>query len=301
MTTFPVDDVVPADGPLPTRAHRSLVPITDQFARAVAGDVDRAFWQRIYSPADAYGGSVVTGWIARLYPYVRGAEILDEPNPLLALPIDEPRDLTTGNAMGYDGPGVRTSEVPATLSRVIFNVTAADNGAVALHGGLVAVAQDADLALRPIAGWHVTEATTSIDDVLDRIARDHEVTPPVDEPLFFATAELVALRRRFGSATLFDGAWRIRPPEPHDGELLLLVDLPDGESIGAYVDDETETLHWVAGRLDPLGHPAEIRAYGTSLTLLLAAALDGGGDIALVQTGTLADLLGPRHPWMSAR
>ncbi|MFD0856394.1 DUF4419 domain-containing protein [Actinomadura adrarensis] len=39
---------------------RSLVPITDQFVRAAAGDADTAFWQRIYNPADAYGGEVIT-------------------------------------------------------------------------------------------------------------------------------------------------------------------------------------------------------------------------------------------------
>jgi fructose-1,6-bisphosphatase/inositol monophosphatase family enzyme len=39
---------------------RSLAPIADRFVRAAAGDVDVAFWRRIYNPADAYGGEVIS-------------------------------------------------------------------------------------------------------------------------------------------------------------------------------------------------------------------------------------------------
>ena len=60
---------------------RSLVPITDQFVRAAAGDVDTAFWQRIYNPVDAYGGEVITGWITRLYPYLSAAGVLSSLTP----------------------------------------------------------------------------------------------------------------------------------------------------------------------------------------------------------------------------
>jgi len=123
---------------------RSLAPIADQFVRAAAGDIDTAFWQRIYNPVDAYGGEVITGWAARLYPYLTGDGVLNEPNPLLELPIDEPRDVTADDDMVYRGPGIRSDSVPATLSRVRVNLNdrgRGDNQAVALHAGLVSVAQ----------------------------------------------------------------------------------------------------------------------------------------------------------------
>ncbi len=101
--------------------RRSLVPITEAFVCAAAGAPNIAFWQRIYNPADAYGGGVITGWAARLYPYLLSSGGVDRPNPLLELPIDEPRELTFGR-MGYEGPGVRSDAVPATLSRVVVNV-----------------------------------------------------------------------------------------------------------------------------------------------------------------------------------
>ena len=155
---------------------RSLAPIADQFVRAASGDVDLAFWRRIYNPVDAYGGEVVTGWAARFYPYLRGEGVVDRPNPLLDLPIDEPRNASADGRGFYNGAGLCTDQVPATLSRATVNVNdhvAGDNRAVALHAGLVGVGQDDDGGLRPVAGWYLAPAEVEIDDVLDRIVRDH--------------------------------------------------------------------------------------------------------------------------------
>jgi hypothetical protein len=302
---------------------QSLIPITDQFVRAASGDVDTAFWQRIYSPADAYGGDVVTGWAARLYPYLTGDGALDRPNPLLELPIDEPRDLPRDKT-GYHGPGVRTDAVPATLSRVIVYVidqVGADNRVVALHAGLVGIAQDDDGALRPVAGWHVAPAEIQVDDVLDRIVADHETTPP--EPvrsistsveLWFASADLLALYRRVGSASLFGGGWRLipvanlrgAPRGPGRFKLVPIFELAGGRCLAAAQDHDRELLHWVVARFEtaapnphgPSGRellrlvddPAEVPVYGSSLALLLDAALDSGGDIRHLCTGRLDDL-----------
>jgi hypothetical protein len=295
------------------RWWRSLAPIADQFVHAAAGAVDTGFWQRIYNPADAYGGETITGWVARFYPYLTGDGAADRPNPLLGLPIDHPRELTS-DGMGYTGPGVRSDSVPATLSRVIVNINdrvERDNRTVALHAGLVAVAQDHDGALRPVAGWHLTHAEPRIDDVIDRIVRDHHVTAPRDEHMLFASADLAALYRRIGSATLFDGAWRIRPIAEHghlhDGTghppIIAVIDLADGRIIGAAVDDATQTLHWLAGHVehatdsDPSrprlvlrDQPADVPVYGTSITMLLTAALDTDGDISHLETGRLDHL-----------
>jgi hypothetical protein len=95
---------------------RSLAPITDQFARAAQGDVDVAFWRRIYNPADAYGGEVITGWAARLYPYLEAGAV-SWPNPLLDLPVGEPRDLTPHGHMGYDGRASPATGCPRRCRR----------------------------------------------------------------------------------------------------------------------------------------------------------------------------------------
>ncbi|MET7396468.1 DUF4419 domain-containing protein [Dactylosporangium sp. NPDC005572] len=276
---------------------RSLAPIADEFVRAAAGDPDQAFWRRIYNPVDAYGGEVITGWIARFYPYLMGTRI-DLPNWLLDLPLGEPRDDPEPN-------GIRSDMVPAVLSRVVVNVNdrvGGDNRVVALHGGLVAVAQDPDGALRPVAGWHLAPAVVEIDDVVDRIVERHETTPG-DDDCDEGPAEVLALYHRIGSATLFDGRWRLLPHREHrsvyvDGfSIRALVDLADGRTLASATDDEFIT-RWVVcrlveepGRFGPVrrlaGDLSDVPVLGTSLALLLDAALDSGGDIAHLETGRL--------------
>lgn len=298
---------------------RSLAPITDQFVRAAAGHVDLPFWRRIYNPVDAYGGEVITGWAARLYPYLAIGGAVDQPNPLLELPINEPRDMTTEDEPFYRGPGIRSDSAPATLSSVTVNVNdqaAGDNRAVALNAGLVGVAQHEDGSLQPVAGWYLAPAMVQIDDVIDQIIRDHDANPPQPDRPLFDIADLVAVYRRVGSATLFDGGWRLRPAVEHRevwrGEdqcpLLGIIDLADGRSIAAAIDFTTQTGHWVLCRIErvaaePLNEhnhefrlvdqPADVPVYGTSLALLLHTALDSGGDISHLETGRLDQLDGP--------
>ncbi|MFF5228407.1 DUF4419 domain-containing protein [Dactylosporangium sp. NPDC000521] len=283
---------------------RSLAPILDEFVRAADGAPDVAFWQRIYSPADAYGGDLITGWITRFYPYL-AVSAVDRPNPMLDLPVGEPR-----NVPRNQGPGIHSSDVPATLSRVVVHVNdqiGGDNRVVALHAGLVAVAQDPDGALRPVAGWHLRTAAVEIDDVIDRIVRDHDTTP-ADERPGDAPEEVVALYHRVGSAALFDGAWRL--PPAHEQRFFLtggedqlgmtLFELADGRSIAAVVQTSPLRVSWVLCRIEKpenpdlasrlADDPADVPVLGTSLAILLSAALDSGGDVTHLETGRLSQL-----------
>jgi hypothetical protein len=297
---------------------RSLAPITGQFARAASGDVDVAFWRRIYNPADAYGGEVITGWAARLYPYLTRRGVAGGPNPLLDLPIDEPRDLTAPGRMGYRGPGIRSDMVPAVLSTVTVNVNdvaGGDNRVMALHAGLVGVTQDDDGALRPVAGWHLAPAETGINEVIDRLIAGHQVTPPSPARLREGPAEVIAIYDRIGSATLFGGSWRLLPSAEHRRATIpggtyrsvqAIIDLPDGRSIAFTHDRPQQATHWITCRmpedgtrelLDPRPRrarldddPADVPVYGTSLALLLDAALDSGGDITHLETTQLIHL-----------
>ncbi len=228
-------------------------------------------------------------------------------NPLLALPINEPHDMTVNGGF-YKGPGIRSTPVPATLSKVIINVNdrvGRDNRVVALHAGLVGVAQDENGALAPVAGWHLAQAQVQIDDVIDRIVRDHDTEPPQPTHVFDLGAEAVAVYHRIGSATLFGGVWRLRSASDHrrvleryDLSIIMIIDLADGRSIGAVSDFETQTIHWNVCRVEAVkgrsvrlvDDPADIPVLGTSFALLLDAALDSGGDIAHLETGRLSEL-----------
>lgn len=297
---------------------RSLIPITDQFVRAASGDVDVSFWKRIFNPADAYGGDVITGWVARLYPYLKTGGVIGRPNPLLELPIDEPRDLTPSGFPGYQGPGIRSDAVPATLPKVTVNITdrnAGDNRQVSLYAGLAGVAQDEDGALRPVAGWHLSPAAADINEVIGRLIDEAEVTPPLPhDRRAEGTAEVIALYERIGAATFFGGTWRLLPVMEHRRASIgtayrsveAIIDLADGRSIAATTAGMGQVTHWITCRMpeaedqgrirvsparaDLLDDPADVPVYGTSLAMILDAALDSGGDISHLETGRLSDL-----------
>ncbi|WP_433199778.1 hypothetical protein ACQP00_27605 [Dactylosporangium sp. CS-047395] len=226
---------------------------------------------------------------------------------MLELPIGEPSDVAE------DPPGIRSDSVPATLSKVTINLNDRARGVnsqVALHGGLIGVAQDAGGALQPIAGWHVAAKALEIDDVIDRIVAGHETTPGRDLPAD-APADVIGLYRRLGTASLFGGRWRLRPVDEHRGLNGLtarlwaaerLFDLDDGRSIIGAPDIEAGITYWIVGRVRKEGDgdwglyfladdPAEVPVLGTSLAMLLDAALDSGGDITHLRTGWLSELI----------
>lgn len=263
---------------------RSLAPIMDEFVNAASGNANRKFWQRIYNPADAYGGEIVTGWITRFYPYLAYDGTAGEPNPMLDLRVSEPRD--------RKDQGIRTHDVPAELCRAVININDLDdNRVVALDAGLVGVVQDPDGALRPVAGWALVAAPLDIADVLDRLVAEHETTPPREGGFGpSGSGEVIALYRRVGTASLF-GSWRVLPHDqtvyteagPHT--ICGHIELADGRYIGQ-VEGGT---HWVLLRSGQ--DPATVPVLGTSLAHILDAAMDANGDIAHLETMKLADVV----------
>ncbi|QUQ66724.1 DUF4419 domain-containing protein [Kutzneria sp. CA-103260] len=278
---------------------RSLAPIADEFVRAVSGEPNLWFWQRIYNPADAYGGEVITGWVARFYPYLRNEGVANVPNPLLELPIGEPRNVVADERGRLECPSIRTDQVPATLAQAVVRITKGltrGHSAVALQAGLVGVTQDRNWQLKPIVGWHVTEATPQLGPVLDRLVREHETTPAVQVVHFAASAELVELYERIGSAAASDGSWRIRPAERWSmSELRAVVELADGRVIAMLT--RGQEFHWILCRLAPdggrmprtAGPDSEVPVLGTSLAMILDVILDGD-DPARLEVGRLDEL-----------
>jgi hypothetical protein len=304
---------------------RSLAPIVDHFVRAAQGDIDVAFWRRIYNPKDAYGGELVTGWITRLYPYLEVQGPHRPRNPMLELPLGDPRNRTITENDEY---AVRCSDFPALTSRVQVVLDDAGTGTkrcVQLVAGVVAVTQDDRGALCPISGWHLEHAPLPLSVVVDLIARDHRVVRHgkkgwrrwfsfSSQHAITGPAELVQLYDLIDCATLFAGKrqWRLLPPTKHARvrieamghlEVLRIADLPEGRSLCVVSNPFHRQVHWIACRLDAraarrggdgfltlLDDPADIPVLGTSLAAILEAALASEGDIAHLETGRLAAL-----------
>ncbi len=145
-----------------------LTPICDQFVRASKGDVDLDHWRAICKRSEAYGGDIINGWIAKLFPYLR------------SFPNGPCRQR---NQIFETGAGFQTSRAPSGLSSVPFRwIDLRSNRSRPMQaiGGLVGVTQDADtLALNPIVGWAVRKVPAA-DVLLDRLAAEHTTFPGAD-------------------------------------------------------------------------------------------------------------------------
>ncbi|MGC4758943.1 hypothetical protein [Micromonospora trifolii] len=97
-----------------------------------------------------------------------------------------------------------------------------------------------DALARPIAGWCLAPGGVEIDDVVDRIVRDHETTRPQTLSLFNAPADLAARYQRMGAAR--------------------------AEEVTAAQSDEVDAL------VRLIDQPADVPVYGTSLAQLLDAS-----------------------------
>jgi hypothetical protein len=162
--------------------------------------------------------------------------------------------------MGYDGPGIRSDQVPATLSKVTVNITyvvTGDTVPVVLNAGLVGVTQDEDRALRPVAGWHLARATATaaMGEVIDRLVAAGLAEPAEEgRPEWLeleGPGEVKALYHRIASATLPGGSWRLRAIAEHSTASLrgtglsvaIIADLPDGRSLAAVSRWGTDVAH----------------------------------------------------------
>lgn len=143
-----------------------LRPICAQFVRASRGDVDLGHWRGICKRRDEYGGDIINGWVARLFPYLRAY-------------VDGP--CTERNPIFETGKGFQTLDAPGGLSRVPFVWKDSASGrsrAMEAVAGLVGVAQDEGTgALRPKVGWAV-RAADPVDALMPRVSAEHVTRPP---------------------------------------------------------------------------------------------------------------------------
>ncbi|KYF55528.1 hypothetical protein BE08_42820 [Sorangium cellulosum] len=247
----------------------SLAPIADKLVEAAAGRPDIAFFRRIYKPKEAYGRERITGWIARLYPYVGSRGRFDEPNPLLALPLDwEP---PADGEPWYNGPGITSDSVPARASSCLLDVHDATSAArhdVMVEGGLMAVEVDDAGCLRPRAAFRIRRGEASIGAVIDamrahpRVSLEAAAPSPDDGAFVGLPAELRALHDACGGAHLFDG-WRLRPLAEHQPievagwHVTRFLDLPDGTFLAFAVWGEPLYVRLRSDALTPLAHENE--------------------------------------------
>jgi len=131
-----------------------LQPILNEFVKASKGEVDSMFWQSIYKWCNISGGSLITGWIVKFFPYI----ITDGKcikNPLLE-----------GDRFVYDG--LKPSCLPSGLSKADFVwdyqvYKPAKQFKMNLYSGFFGISQNSvSKALRPEISWVVRDSASKV-------------------------------------------------------------------------------------------------------------------------------------------
>jgi Domain of unknown function (DUF4419) len=156
---------------------KPLRPILQQFIEASRGIVDHSFWESLYKFHDESGGSLMTGWLSTLFPYLREEATNGALVRNLWLAIDSQQVEVEYDDLDYDDPidedlvdaeqcrkewepaGPKLGLLPSGLSSAPFRWNYLDRSLdMEFLGGFVGVAQDQEtLTLRPEIGWAVRE------------------------------------------------------------------------------------------------------------------------------------------------
>jgi hypothetical protein len=150
-----------------------LIPICDALISTTKGHPPLEFWQSIYKPESAYGGDVITGWLADLFPYIQ--------QPLTALPIGKNPILDTDRSKLTFSDGIPADCIPPGISQVTFTLSTWESEErLELIAGFFGVSQNcATGCLKPQIGWGVRKADEFSKLLLD-IQKNHQTQPPLD-------------------------------------------------------------------------------------------------------------------------
>ncbi len=197
---------------------KRLLPICNGIIETVAGKPNLEFWQHICKPQGIYGGEVITGWLADLFPYLKD-DITNSPtmkNPILETPRE---NLTIDN-------GIPPRMFPNGISQASFSLnTPQGESQLKLIAGFIGVAQNQQNGcLHPEIGWGIRKQD-NFERILDRLEKEHQLNLPIDwliqENLFIEVpAELIQLLEKFDGGTLFadtEHPWNIKPFKDYTG------------------------------------------------------------------------------------
>lgn len=138
-----------------------LRPILKEFVAAAAGSVNTEFWDSIYKyqGADGSGSPYITGWVAKLFPYIINHEA--EPEPMFQDMSTQPLYLRNPWLNFELSPEIEArGAFPSLPSKAPFKWEYLGKVyEMEFVAGLIGVSQEPEsLCLRPEIGWAVMEA-----------------------------------------------------------------------------------------------------------------------------------------------
>lgn len=235
-----------------------LLPILDQFVETAKGHPLRNFWQEIYKPEKIYGGEVITGWIAELFPYLNNwvNKYPDMKNPMLEIPRDQIKVQD----------GISPASFPLGLSQAPFTlIIEEEKHRLKLVGGFFGVTQRADTGqLATEIGWCV-QAADPFEGLLDQLVERHKTYPPIDWSVIDRhlemPKELIQLADRSNGIEFYPDTthpWHFLSPEKYyycnlpgyRSQPIYFADLLDGRGLAydfisrAIKDESGQIIDW---------------------------------------------------------
>ena len=190
-----------------------LLPICDALIATAKGNPPLEFWQHIYKPKEVYGGDVITGWLADLFPYLKD-EITHNPtqqNDILSIPRAE---ITVKD-------GVRLESLPVGLSETSFILKeSGEEKELKLIGGFIGIQQDKKGCLTPEIGWGVKEPDR-LTKLINQLAAEQSAFVPdwsQTTCLCELPKELIQLAEKLVGTTLYSHTeqyWYFRTPSEY--------------------------------------------------------------------------------------
>jgi hypothetical protein len=141
----------------------ALEPILEKIWLSSKGQIDKAFWQKIYKRSEASGGPHIFGWIIQFFPYIRiktGLKVIDGKPYSRDTLIDNPFLGMDPNEFDPNGfYGLTADDFPSGLNSFSFNwkynLLAYQMRCMA---GFIAIEQNnTTKALKPKLGWVILE------------------------------------------------------------------------------------------------------------------------------------------------
>ncbi len=138
-----------------------LKPVIKQFINAVNNKPNQDFWKNIYKNEELYGGTVISGWILKFFPYLKGMRIVPSADSSDALMYEDsiyPNPYLKGYRFLLSR--VEMDNIPSGLSKVPVKWINQNNNTVTdivVTSGFMATRQFKDNTLMPLISWVVYE------------------------------------------------------------------------------------------------------------------------------------------------
>jgi hypothetical protein len=228
-----------------------LEAVCDGLVETAEGRPDLDFWKQIYSPLEDYGGELITGWIANLFPYLR--ESVSEQCTVRNEFVQWPLPAKAGRSKTHP---LSCRQLPTGISMAPFRFVDAGKAGVVkkqareLVAGFIGVTQEpATGALRPEIGWALREGERFPMILSDLAAAGEGMNGPVDWgavggrktwPIEIP-ADLIQILDVFDGGLIFPGARRHLRMLPYAswkrvgpvfGTVTLFASLSDGRYVG---------------------------------------------------------------------